>query len=103
MVTWTERTTEQLFAIGEEQPNSQFAYDRQLEIQRRAFVTNDATAKAQIRAAESQVVAAEATAKTARWTMISAIAIGFTVLVTGFGVWIDAFSNDNKEESVANP
>lgn len=86
------QTDDQLFSghAGEE-PGSQIAYWRDLEMRRRIFALDKATSAAQIEAANAQKKASDATVSMALWTMISAIAVAATVIFTAIGVWLDAF------------
>lgn len=65
MFDFTKNTDDQLFK-GNEQPGSDAAYKRDIEIQRRRFFLEKAVADAQIKAAEAQIVAADATVRTAK-------------------------------------
>ena len=56
-------------------PGSMEDYRRTMEFRRRGLVVQRETSAAQIRAA--------------KWTMRSAIAVGFSVVVTAAGIWLD--------------
>lgn len=88
MEDWTKKSDQELFGGVSEQPGSVASYGRDLEIRRRLFALDSATARAQIDAAEAQKRAAEASVKMAWWTMVSALAVAATVILTAAGLWI---------------
>ncbi|WP_245449370.1 hypothetical protein [Neorhizobium tomejilense] len=89
---WAKRTDDQLFIGTEEQPGSQQAYSRDMEVRRRQYVLELKASSAQIEAAEAQIRAADATVETAKWTKISAIAVAITVIITGLSVMLQVLT-----------
>lgn len=74
MVNLEDMTDQELAAVGG-MPGSLEDYQRTFEFHRRDMDLKRKVAVAQISAA--------------RWTKISAIAVGGSVVITAFGIWID--------------
>jgi hypothetical protein len=93
MEDWTKKTDEEVFTTVGEQPGSQAAYWRDVEMSRRRFLLEKQVAAASIEASEMQVKAAGATIETAYWTKVSGIAVAATVIITGVSVILQAFTH----------
>lgn len=96
MADWSTKTDKEVFSSEGEQIGSQVSYWRDLEIRRRHFQLEKQTSESTISAAQAQERAADATIATAKWTMISAVAVAVTVVITGASLVLQAFTAINS-------
>lgn len=92
MYKWPTYPDEKVFTGAGEQPGSQGAYWREVEMKRRDYLLAKKTSEASIQAAEAQIQASEATIDTARWTKLSAIAVFITAIIAGIALAVQIFS-----------
>lgn len=83
MHKWPTYSDEKVFGGAGEQPGSQGAYWRSLEIKRRHYLLAKETSQANVAAAMSSIDASKATVNTAYWTKLSAIAVLITAIIAG--------------------
>lgn len=92
MGNWTKRTDEEVYGGAGEQPGSQAAYWREVEMKRRDYLLAKKTSEANIQAAEAQIRASDATIDTAYWTKLSAIAVLVTAIIAAVALVVQIAS-----------
>lgn len=91
-------TDDQLFSGDSEQPNSQNAYAKDLEIRRRRTIEQRALEAIQKTAAEAQIEAANAIVANSKWIRWSAFAViaGAIVATASFAISLSPWDVENS-------